>query len=199
MKLISLLIAFCFSFNVLAAAGTIQELEKHLDDFHYTLSVDWDQKDQKFYENQTQLFFGKVKYLMDNDGLTAEQIIKLVEQKIPNKKTMEALKLKMSMIPKTSSPEELARILSESTKDFYNQGASWNGVILIPSVVGILAAAAIFGYAFWFDANHDCVRYEDGVVCYTQTDCYNAGPNFCHNAGYTICQNSKVCSEYRRK
>jgi hypothetical protein len=43
-------VAFCFSFNVLASTGTVHELERVVDDYHNSPSVDWDQKDPALYE-----------------------------------------------------------------------------------------------------------------------------------------------------
>jgi hypothetical protein len=207
MRIVSLLVAFCFSFNVMASTGSIQELERVLDDYHYSLSVDWDQKDQKFYEKTTAEFFGKLEKLIKEQGLSKDQLIDLVEKKTNNKSVVNALKMKMSLQEKASSAEELISIVKESSKDIYSQGASWNGQILINASVVLLVAAAI-GYAIWWDASHECVQYESQYVCNTYNNCTYGGGyydpyygygQYCYGNTYTTCGYANVCTEYAKK
>ena len=78
MRFVSLLVAFCFSLNVMASTGTIQELEKHMDDYQYALSVEWDQQDQAFYDAQTKVFFAKMATLISEGGLSQAEVVKMV-------------------------------------------------------------------------------------------------------------------------
>lgn len=66
MKLTALLLTFCFSLNVMASTGTVQELERHLDEYQYALTVEWDQKDQSFY--QTQMIMELSRLILSVDG-----------------------------------------------------------------------------------------------------------------------------------
>jgi hypothetical protein len=202
MRFISLFVAFCFSLNVMASTGTVQELERQLDDYHYSLSVEWDQEDQKFYETRTNEFFAKLKKLIMEEGLSQDQIMTLVEKKVHNKKVVEALKLKLGLMAGKSSPEELAKIIQDSSKDLYSQGASWNGQVVITVAIGLLVAAVV-GYAIWWDANHECVAYESQYVCNTFSNCNYGGGYYgggCYGGGYyTTCGNTDVCTQYARR
>ena len=211
MRLVSLFVALCFSLNVMASTGTVQELERHLDDYHYALSVEWDQKDQKFYDAKTNEFFAKLQKLIKEDGLSQDQIMALVNNKVPNKEVVNALKLKLSLLAKGASVEELAAIVKESSKDFYSQGASWNGSVIFPVAIGLLVAAVI-GYSLWFNATHECVAYESQYVCNTYNNCqYNGGyydpyygggsygGTYCYGPSYTTCGYADVCTEYAKK
>lgn len=211
MRIVSLLVAFCFSLNVMASTGTVTELERALDNYHYSLTVEWDQKDQKFYDAKTTEFFTALEKMIKEKGLTQEQIMNLVEKKVNNKNMVEALKLKMSLLGKGSSAEELARMIKDSAKDMYTQGASWNGEVLISVGIGLLVAAVI-GYSIWWDANHECVAYESQYVCNTYNNChydpgyydpyyggYVGGGNYCYGPGYTTCGYADVCVEYAKK
>lgn len=211
MRIVSLLVAFCFSLNVMASTGTVAELERALDDYHYSLSVEWDQKDQAVYEAKTAEFFAKLEKMIKEQGLSQEQIMTLVEKKVNNKNTVEALKLKMSLLPKNASASELAKMIKESTSDMYSQGASWNGEVLISVGIGLLVAAAI-GYAIWWDANHECVAYETQYVCNTYNNCHYSGGyydpyygggyyggTYCYGGSYTTCGYADVCVEYAKK
>lgn len=211
MRIVSLLVAFCFSLNVMASTGTVQELERAMDDYHYSLSVEWDQKDQKFYDAQTKAFFAKLEKLIKEDGMSQSEIMNLVEKKANNKAVVDALKLKLTLLSKGASAEEMAAIVRESAKDMYSQGASWNGSVVVPVVIGLLVAAVI-GYSIWWDATHECVAWESQYVCNTYNDCYYGGGyydpyygggyyggSYCYGPSYTTCGYADVCVEYAKK
>jgi hypothetical protein len=205
-------VAFCFTFNVLASTGTVQELERVLDDYQYSLSVEWDQKDQNFYDVKTKEFFSKLEQLIKDEGLSQEQIMTLVNKKANNKSLVEALKLKLNLMGKNISNVELIKLVNESTKDLYSRGASWNGQIIIPVAIGLLIAAVV-GYAIWWDANHVCVAWENQYVCNTYNNCpqyggghydpYNGGfygGKYCYGPLYTTtCGYEDVCTQYEKK
>ena len=210
MRIISLLVAFCFTMNVMASTGTVQELERAFDDYHFSLSVEWDQKDQTFYDTKTKEFFSKLENMIKNEGLTQEQIMTLVKQRANNDKVVEALKLKMNLLGKGSSVEDLTNMMRDSSKDLYSQGASWNGAVVMPVVIGVLIIAAI-GYSIWWDANHECVAWENQYICTTHDNCsysggyydsygnYYAGGNYCYGPSYTTCGYTDVCVRYEKK
>ena len=98
MRIVSLLVAMCFTLNVMASTGSLQEFERILDDYHYDLSVEWDQKDSDFYETKTKVFFKNLQRLIEEEGLSQEEINSIISRKVSNKKIIEALKLKMSLM-----------------------------------------------------------------------------------------------------
>lgn len=198
MRIVSLFVALCFSLNVMASTGTVQELERVLDNYYYGLSVEWDQKDQQVYDSKTNEFFKKLESLIKDKGLTREELLTLVEKKANNKKVVDAIKLKMSLLQNGSSHEDLARLIKESAKDMYANGASWNGEIVFNVTVGLLIAAVI-GYYVWYDANYDCVAWEERYSC-TSYSCssYTYGGS-CYGGSYQTCGWSDVCTEYVKK
>lgn len=213
MRIVSLFLALCFSLNVMASTGTIQQLEKSLNEYQYSLSVEWDQKDQAFYDARTQEFFGKIEKLIKEDGLTKEEILAFASLKAKNKELIDALKLKLSLLDKNVSAEELSRVVAEVTNDLYSKGASWNGEILFP-VIGIIIVVAVLGYSYWWDANHECVKTESVYTCNTYDSCtgmsvgglrnpYHAGPIMpnpsCIGFPITHCGWGEACTEYVKK
>ena len=216
MRFVSLLVAFCFSLNVMASTGTIQELERHMDDYQYALSVEWDQKDQAFYEAQSKIFFEKMSKLISEQGLSQEEVLKMVEAKSKNKVALEALKLKLSVLSKNATPEELANIVKEASKDLYSQGASWNGEVVFSVALGLVLVGALV-YSIWWSATHECVAYENRYVCVEDTNCYYSGgsvsggyqydmwgnwvaPGYtCYGPSRTVCGYQDVCTEYAKK
>lgn len=207
MRFFSLFLAFCLSLNVMAGTGSIQAFEKALDTYQYELSVEWDQKDQTFYEAKTKEFFTKIDKLIKEEGLTQNEIITLMEKKANNPALINALKLKLSLLKNGASTEELLRAINESSKEIYDQGASWNGQV-ISTVVGGLIIAAIIGYAIWFDSNYKCAAYETRYACETKTcntpntyvyDPYYGGYYNCFGGSYTVCGYREYCTDYVKR
>lgn len=205
MRIISLLVAFCFTFNVMASTGTVQELERVLDDYQYSLSVEWDQKDSEFYDVKTKEFFGKLERLIKEEGLTQDQMMSLIEKKANNPSVINALKLKLSLLDQGSSTDDLVALIKDSTKDLYSQGASWNGQVVYTVIAGLLVAA-IVGYSIWFDVNHECVSYDTQYVCHTVASC--TGSYFDSYTGVfvqctpwpqTVCGWNNYCTSYKKK
>lgn len=207
MRIISLVVAFCFSLNVMASTGTVQELEKHLDDFHYALNVEWDQKDPVFYENESKKFFSKMEELIAEGKINKLDVLNLLEKKINSKEVVDAVKLKMSLLSNANSAEDLTKLIRESANEFYAQGASWNGHVVFSVAISIVLIGAL-AYSIWWDANHECVAWDTQYICTTQNNCsiyigydgysstYNGtycGPSY-SNCGYT-----DVCTQYQKK
>lgn len=211
MKFMSLLVAFCFSMNVFAATGSISALEQAVDEYQFALTVEWDQKDNKFLDAQTEVFFAKLQKLIKDEGLSQKEIMAFAESKMQDKDALAALKLKASLLAKANNTEELTKLVKEASKDFYAQGASWNGATVVPVVIGLVIVGVI-GYAVWFSATHECVAYEEQYVCNSYNNCYGGGyygggyygggyygGGYCYGGGYTTCGYADVCVEYAKK
>lgn len=203
MRLLSILLSLCITFNVLAASGSIQELERHIDDYQYILTVEWDQKDQKFYDAQTDMFIAKLSELVAKNNLSKEEVLLLSEKKIKDKNAFEAMKLKMSLLDQNISPESLAQTLKESSKDFYSRGASWNGDVAI--IVPLALIAILIGFAVWHSLTYECVAWEERYSCSTDEYCASYsydydGHSYCsYYKEETFCGWDDVCTKYEKK
>lgn len=170
MKFIALVLSFCLSFNVLAARGTVAELDKHIDEFQYALTVEWDQKDQRVYEKETSVFYEKISSLMAR-GLTQQDIMRVLEKRVADKDTLEAMKLKVTMLDKVNSEKDLAMLLETEASKMYASGASWNGEAYMQ--YGLIALAVIgIGYYIWFHATHKCNSYNSAYTCSNTSEVY---------------------------
>ena len=203
MRIISIFLCLCLSMNVLASSGTIQELERSFDNYQYTLTVEWDQKDVKFQEAATKKFFEQLSELQQK-GLEKEQILALAEKKMANKEAFEAMKLKLGLLSNVKSSSELAQVLKDSSKDFYQQGASWNGSAILEVGIYVFLAAAI-GYAIWFGFTHECVEWDEReeYSCSEEsyTDYDEDGFPYTVYTGFEECgwYTSTVCTQYVKK
>ena len=199
MKLLSLVVAFCFSMNVMASTGSISALERAVDEYQYALSVEWDQKDAKFYDAQTMAFFSKLSTLIKTEGLTQTQIISYAEKRMNNKAALDAMKLKLSLLSKANSAQELAALVRENSKDLYARGASWNGEVLIGAAV-VAVIVGVLAYAVWFSVTHECVAYQTQWVCGSYNTCYGGYYNNHWCGGYaTYCGWDDVCVDWEKK
>lgn len=186
MKLLSILLSLCLTFNVLAASGTISEFERSLDEYQYALTVEWDQKDQVVYERETKAFFKKMNSMMATQGLTEAEILKVLEGKMHDKKALEAIKLKLSLLDKAKTESELAAVLKENADAIYSKGASWNGDVTY-YIIGAVAVLAI-GYAIWFYSTHECNSYNTSYTCSDTSVAYG-----------TQCYYYEYCEFYKKK
>lgn len=182
MKILSLVLCLVLSMNVFAASSSVGEFERSLDNLQYSMTVEWDQKDKEFYEQISKKFFGEMEHMMANGQLTQEQVMSVLEKKVSNKKALEAIKLKLSLMGKVSEAQ-LAEVLKDSTKEMYSQGASWNGDVVTPVIIGVVVLAV--GYLIWFHATHECNSYNTTYTCSNTSEVYG-----------TQCYYSEYCEFY---
>jgi hypothetical protein len=139
-------------------ASPISELESSFDAYNYALTVEWDQADQKFYNEKTDLFLKEISEIVVSKGVTKEEVLNLVEKKVASKELVDAMKLKLSMMG-TVNAEDLASVLKENSKDFYLRGASWNSDGLLTAAY-ITGGAVLLGFIIWFSFTYKCVAYD---------------------------------------
>jgi len=205
MRIISLVLALCFTFNVMAGTGSVVEFEKVVDEYYYDLSVEWDQKDQKFYDAKTKEFFTKLETLINNEGLSQTEIINLLKSKIKDQAMIDSLVVKMSLLNKSGSVEELLKVVKDSTQHLYTRGASWNGQVILQATAALIVAAAI-GYVVWFEASHECVASRTQYVCQSYNNCFYGyndiirGGYYCYGGAgfYTVCGDAEICTHDRK-
>lgn len=165
-KIISIVLLLCMSMNVMAGTAGVLKLEKHLNEYQYAMTVEWDQKDQKFKDARTQEFNTALEKVIREDGVSQLEVMSLLQKKVISKDALNAIRLKLSLLGNTSSPEALTKALESSTKDMYTQGASWNGEVVIPLAIGIIVVAVI-AYKWWWEKNHVCAEWELRDECVT--------------------------------
>lgn len=173
------MLLLCLCTNVFAGTAGMNKLERHLDDYQYAMTVEWDQKDQKFKEAKTKEFNAALEKVIREEGVSQLEVMSLLEKKVISKDALNAIQLKLALLGNASSPEALAKSLEGATKEMYTQGASWNGEIVIPLAIGVIVVA-IVAYKWWWEKNHVCAEWElrdecvtsywDNRSCTTHTD-----------------------------
>lgn len=197
--------------NVIAGTTGVQKLEKHLDNYQYAMTVEWDQKDQVFKAAKTKEFHAAMEKVIKEEGVSQLEIMSLLQRKVVSEKALNAIQLKLSLLGNASSPEALARSLESSTQEMYSQGASWNGDVVVPLAIGVIIVAVI-AYKWWWEKNHVCAEWEfrdecvtthwDDQSCSTNTDENGFSYETCetyYNAETTVtCGPMNHCVRYEK-
>lgn len=196
-RIISTILLFCLSFNVLAdSASALRQLELELDHYNFAMTVEWDQKDQKFAEEQTQALLKTVKDLIENRKLSTEEIELLMKARIKNPEMRKALTLRASLLGPSPSAQDVIDLLKSTSSEFYQRGASWNGntEILLYAGVFIAIVAVVIAYSNWHDKNHTCTKYDQAERC---VDDFNCRGESCYYSG-TYCDIITRCTKEER-
>jgi hypothetical protein len=174
MKIISIILAITFTMNVFAAAAPMKELESAMDNYQYALTVEWDQKDMAFKNQQTEIFSKKMDELFKS-GLTSEDVKFLVDTRFKDSKVAEAAKMKLSLLGNKLTPANVLDILKTNAGDVYSQGASWTGNAEIFVWGGVIVAiiAIAVAYSSWHDANYTCTKTAIADYCTDNYDCWS--------------------------
>ena len=169
MKLVALFLSLCLSLNVVAASAPSQALETAFDNYHYAITVEWDQEDAAFKEIQTNIFFSNIEKLI-SQGLTFDEISNFMESKVSDTKVLSTIEAQMTSLAKdATSPSEIAALLNTHSADLYQQGTSWTASRA--QIAGIVVAiSALFVYGIFFNLKYGCVQTIDGVKSYCTDD-----------------------------
>lgn len=158
MKILATALSLCLSLNVLASENLVNDLEQQLDSYKYSLTVEWDQKDQQFYTERTEAFFSSLSILY-KQGLSNAHVEELLAKKSISPEALEIMESKLNALGASASPSDLVSVLN-SDSEMYAQGASWNGTaIAFYGGVGIVFFGMI-AYSTWFNANYECAEWE---------------------------------------
>lgn len=179
MKLISALIALCFTMNVFASSGSIEALSSAMDEYQFSMTVVWDQKDQAFKAKQLEILSKKMGELFRN-GMTAQEVNIMIDSRFKNSQIAEAAKLKLALMGDKLTPANVVDILKDSNSDLYSNGASWNGNTHLFVWGGVIVAiiAIVVAYSKWKSDNYTCAEYAIADYCTDEYDCDNYGCSY---------------------
>ena len=187
MKYLRSLLAVVMSFVTLSAYAFSPNqvaLKQAFDEFHYALSVDWDQKDQAFFNAKSEDFNQALTNLM-KQGMTKEDLVGFARTEIKDAKAADEIVGRLSKLDVNKmSEKDLSTTVLGMRSNLYTNGASWQGMDSTTVLIG-LGVVALLGFAVWFGATHHCARYNScGSV-----DCYS---------GYytTSCSCNTTCDYY---
>lgn len=204
MKILSLILALTFSMQ--AFSSTVKEgLEKALNEYEYSMVVEWDQKDQAAAEKFTHEFSLALQNLKDQ-GLTHEELLSYIEGRVKDKEKFETIKASAALSGKNaSSAMEIAKVLESNMEHMGLKGASWNGSVayLLAAAPIILLTALIINTYIW-NTSHRCVAAHTYESCGYETYCTDYdydydGNQYCedYDTEYS-CSDVERCDEWEK-
>lgn len=128
-------------------------LDKTFTEMNYSLNVEWDQKDQVYFNNTVDGFEQQVKDLQDQ-GLTNKELIEFTLAKVKDKQTQKDIAEISKVISESNmTPDQARDFALEKLSSTQSQGASWSGSRMGIKLVVILALIIIIVCAT--NSNHD--------------------------------------------
>jgi hypothetical protein len=146
MKFILSLLLISSLFCSSSYASSTSDLKALVDDLKYSLTVEWDQKDQKFYEAKMNDFELSVEGLMKK-GFTNADFKVYIQSEVKDANIRHDL-LQALEVAKVQdmTKAELDNYFQTVLKSSYERGAAWDGSVVF---IGFLAVAFVaVAYAF---------------------------------------------------
>ncbi len=164
-------------FQQTAFAGS--GLSEALDELQFALTVEWDQKDQNFYDRSIQKFQDKLS-LLEAQGQDRTKMFEEVISKVKSESFRSDMRLMTNLVAtKIMSEKDAMNFIQDSVKKTYSSGASWNGESWL-RIGGIIIVVGFM--AFWITGMSKCLNDPNsvtscsgGVTCYDGDDCYADG------------------------
>lgn len=150
------------------------------DELNYSLSVEWDQKNETFLNDQSEKFNKEMRRLR-SEGLSNQEILSTLLNELQNKNLARDIETTFSMVSinKMTSDEaetHIKQLISRS----YKTGASWSGSSAATGAVIAIALIAVLAFVF-----QDKIK-SAGEKCYMAYKC---------NEQCTILGCEQVCGE----
>jgi hypothetical protein len=135
--LLSLLLVPQFAF-----ASHANELKEAVDEYFFSMTVEWDQKDLSFANEQQAIFSNKVNTLIKN-GLTIDEL----KGSLSETTGLDYLQLEPELnLIDTNNIRVLANFIKEKMASKYSTGASWDSGEIIPfAILGLLGVFLVRG------------------------------------------------------
>lgn len=163
-----------------AQATTHKGMKSVFDELHYSLSVEWDQKDEAFFNAQSEKFRKELRSLQDQ-GVSRQEILKTLLNEIQDKKLAKDIETTFSLISINGlQPEEAEAHIKNLIDRSYKTGASWSGGSVVLGMVLMVAIIAVVSVIY-----KDQLM-EKGEECYMTWKCHE-------NCTITGCK--QVCGE----
>lgn len=134
----SMMVAAILTVNASASTTATEGLKEAFNELNYALTVEWNQTDKSFHEEQMQKFSSAIRDLQ-KQGLTKVQMVEFMKSEIQDEKVAKEVEETLNMIALTKmSTAEASKLMVSTMKHSFGQGASFNGEAVLHVAVGIL-------------------------------------------------------------
>lgn len=162
-KLLTSMMIFAL-LTVQAMAVTDNGIKAAFDELNYSLTVEWDQKDTKFYDAQMKKFNDTIRDLQAK-GLTDAQLIQFAQTEVKDARVAKDLETAFNMISlQKMTGSQASKYMMDTMKRSYSSGASWNGDVLVYAAIGLLIIAVAIAVASGSGGSSS----DDDYSCYTE-------------------------------
>lgn len=138
MKKISLFVMFSLLLQSFAWAGTPASLKSIVDEYHYALTVEWDQKDQAQLSNYQAQFSKELKKLLQEKKLSVKEVQSFLKQ---SSRQLNVDSSALEMIKDQNGELNLERaekMLLDHSAGVYMNGSSWAPLDILKVGIGVL-------------------------------------------------------------
>ena len=180
------------SFNTFANApiSQMKQLKTAFDQLNFSLQVEWDQKDKKFYNKKVGEFHKSLKELQAQ-GLSNKELLEFIKQNIQDKKLAGDIDDLFSTIQSSKMTGKEARAFAlEYVSRNYATGANWLGdassAVLLAGLIIAIALLAVVASPTTTTTTTTSGWCEDVWVCEEYYDYY-------YNVWYEDCWWETYC------
>lgn len=159
----------CFSFSTLANVDA--KIASIFDEVEFKLSVEWDQKDQAFY-NETVRNFEKQLGDLAQEGVAPSDVLNYLQSNIKDKKVASELSDLVSTIDvETMSLEDSKSLIQDYVDGMKNTGANYSGRYSYNYGYYYVVFGGVAFYYYWYSYSYyyyyDCYTdYYGNYYCY---------------------------------
>lgn len=151
MKKIILSLVTLMLFSQASFAAHPQGLKELIDNYQYSIEVEWDQKDPAFLEQQNQMLTEGIKSLVAQ-GQNPRELLEEVLADIPNEQFKADVRAGLAVAAREQlAPEQLNEMILMAAANTHAQGAAWSvwakiGVGVVATIVVARIALEIYFY-----------------------------------------------------
>lgn len=163
LRLLALVLSLAI-FSAQADSGVRGSLKSAFDELNYSLTVEWDQQDKDFFQQEMGKFQKTVSALR-SQGLTNEELIEFMISNVKDEAAAADLKqfFELAQTQKLS-PEEVEAMTREIMNRHYHKGAAWIGTVLIIGASLIVLIVGVTALILW-DASNNPADCQYDYVC----------------------------------
>ena len=167
---------------VQAHAVSNNGLKAAFDELNYSLSVEWDQKDQAFYDAKVAEFNSEIEALQ-KAGLSNQELVDYALSQVKDQKLANDLEKTFALVELNKmSPEQAKAHVKKLIDQSYNRGASWSGEVIHGGAILVIIILIVVVVAH--NSNGDDIQEEEECkeweCCYGNNSGRGWGDNCCY-------------------
>lgn len=150
-KLLSFLLIFA-TLTVTSQASTNNGLKEAVDELRYSLTVEWDQRDESKKAEYIQNFNSSLAALEAEGKLGKEELIAFAVNEIEDKRVAEDVRSTLTLLSAgVITTEEASESIHQMLQHSYKTGASWNGRVVAEVLLVTTLFVGLLSLCIWMN------------------------------------------------